>query len=316
MRKTALYILSLSIILSCSCGRSAVKPGAPSDHSLGEPNSPPREPTNIDFAIIPGGIFSMGDVEKAGGPRGLDEIPVHSVMITGFEMSVNQITNSQYAQYLNEALETGDISADEDRVRGQKGPYRGAEYIYLAGTMEDLYPGNRCWIVYRDNAFSVADGKERFPVVYVTWYGARAFARHYGLDLPTEAEWEYASRGGVQYMYGTDDGTISHAKANYSRDNEPAGQPVNVRSYPPNPFGLHEMSGNVWEWCLSRYGPYSSQSVMDPLGPSHGVFRVTRGGSWNLFAYHCRAADRNFDIPAGKADYLGFRVVRLASKKN
>jgi formylglycine-generating enzyme required for sulfatase activity len=310
MKKSFLFILISLLAVNLSCGKKARAPQAP---SAGEyiPNSPPREPKNISFAVIPGGIFLMGDVENFGGARGEDEKPVHSVMITGFRISVTEITNAQYVQYLNEALETGDIAVVGSSVKGSKGPYRGGEYLFLAGSIEHLYPGNRCWIAFENEKFSVTSGKEKWPVVYVTWYGARAYARHYMCDLPTEAEWEYACRSGErQYMFGTSDGAISHARANYSPDGEPAGQPVSVGSYPPTPFHLSDISGNVWEWTLDRYGPYSGRSVNDPTGARSGIFRVLRGGSWNLFAYHCRAADRNIDVAPGKADYLGFRVVR------
>ena len=123
--------------------------------------------------------------------------------------------------------------------------------------------------------FFAVSGKEIWPVVYVTWYGAKAFALYYGMDLPTEAEWECACRGGKQYPYGTDDGTINDSKANY---NENIGHPVAVGSYPSNPYGLYDMSGNVGEWCHDSPGSYSSESVTNPCGgPPWSSFEPREG---------------------------------------
>jgi formylglycine-generating enzyme required for sulfatase activity len=143
----------------------------------------------------------------------------------------------------------------------------------------------------------------------VTWYGAKSFALFYGLDLPTEAEWEYASRSGRQYKYGTDDGTISGEKANY-RGTAYLGRPVEVGSYPPNPFGLFDLSGNVWEWCHDFYTVYPEGNVTNPTGAEEGTQRVKRGGCWIQNEFSCRSAYRGSHIPNGRDLDLGFRVVR------
>ncbi|HEX2999771.1 MAG TPA: SUMF1/EgtB/PvdO family nonheme iron enzyme [Armatimonadota bacterium] len=111
-------------------------------------------------------------------------------------------------------------------------------------------------------------------------------------------------------MFGTDDGTLSVKKANYNGTGE---HPVPVRSYPSNPYGLYDLSGNVGEWCLDWFGSYAPDDPQYMFGIPKNTYRVIRGGSWNLFAFHCRAAYRNFDLPFGAADYLGFRVVRRSS---
>ncbi len=309
MEKPALLLLSIFIAIGVSCSRDVVYLPVPDQTTadIDEPPTPPQDASHIRLVSIPGGSFLMGDVENLGGARGGDEKPVHTVRISGFEMGATEITNDLYVKYLNRALETGDITIAEGKVKGRKGPYRGLEYIDLNGSIADQYPGNRCWITYSDSVFQSDPKRGGWPVVYVTWFGALAFARYYALDLPTEAEWEYACRGGRQYPFGTDDGLISTSKANFNSTN---GTPVEAGNYSPNPFGLYDMSGNVWEWCLDRYGPYPQAAQTDPTGSESGIFRLLRGGSWNLFTYHCRAADRNIDIPFGKADYLGFRVVR------
>lgn len=238
-------------------------------------------------------------------------MPVHTVTVSGFDMSTTEITNEQYAKYLNKALASGEINEPSDGVvTGKTGDYNGQEYIDLFGLDESVwdFPENECWIRYTGNTFVVESGYEKWPVVWVTWYGAKAFAEYYGLELPREAEWEYAARGGKHYKYGTDDGTISTSKANYW--NTGIKHPVDVGSYPSNPFGLKDMSGNVWEWCNDCYDDYSSDSVTDPMGPQTGATRVFRGGSWiNAFNDH-RSARRVNYWPGSRYPYIGFRVVR------
>ena len=280
---------------SCSKGKS---PSGPGDGTI---------INGITFVSIPGGTFQMGDTEGGGSS---DEKPVHTVTVSGFEMSVYEITNAQYAKYLNEALVSGDIIATSSILKGAKGVYSGQEYIYLSGSYDK---NNKCWITYNNGTFTVASGKENWPVVWVTWYGSKAFALYYGLDLPTESEWEYACRGGKQYTYGTDDGTISSAKANY---NGIIGHPVDVGSYPKNPFGLCDMSGNVWEWCHDWHGTYPSGSANNPSGAHSGSFRVLRGGGWFNSDSDCRSADRGIDSPDGWGSIVGFRVVRRISPRN
>jgi formylglycine-generating enzyme required for sulfatase activity len=256
----------------------------------------------ITFVSIPGGTFQMGDVEGDGDT---DENPVHSVTLTGFEMSAYEITNAQYAMYLNDALKTGDITATSTCVFGAKEVYNGQLYIYFVGTS---MPDAQCYIKYSSGGFSVESGKENYPLIWVSWYGAKAFAQYYGLDLPTEAEWEYACRGGRQFKYGTDDGTLSLENANYWWDTG-IEHPVAVGSYPMNPFGLFDMSGNVFEWCYDWYEVYPSESLNNPSGAKSGTFRMIRGGSWS-HSDDCRAASRIVSYPAYCSSAGGFRVVR------
>ncbi|MHB9027566.1 MAG: formylglycine-generating enzyme family protein [Candidatus Latescibacterota bacterium] len=266
-----------------------------------------RKAVAITFAPIPAGTFMMGD--EAGDLPG-DTRPAHTVTLTGFEMSVHEVTNAQYAQFLNEALKAGTIAASSTSVKGAKGAFSGQEYVYLAGA-EPSAPDARCWITFSNNTFGAESGYENWPLIWVTWYGAKAFALSYGYDLPTEAEWEYACRGGKQYKYGTDDGTLSTGKANYS--DSKINHPVDVGSYPPNPYGLHEICGNVWEWCHDWYGPYPADSVSNPTGPETGSYRTIRGGGWSYYLTGSRSAFRYTPKPAYRYYSLGFRVVRRTS---
>jgi formylglycine-generating enzyme required for sulfatase activity len=162
------------------------------------------------------------------------------------------------------------------------------------------------------------------PVEEVSWHDAVAFCQKltereravgrvpegYVYRLPTEAEWEYAARGGSKsrgYTYaGSND---IEAMAWYDKNSGNKTHPVGGKQ--ANELGLHDMSGNVWEWCHDRYdsGYYGKSPGSDPRGPGSGSIRVFRGGSWGSGASGCRSADRGSSDPANADYYLGFRVV-------
>ncbi|MFC1614441.1 SUMF1/EgtB/PvdO family nonheme iron enzyme [Gemmatimonadota bacterium] len=255
----------------------------------------------IDMLDIPGGTFLMGS--DFGFP---DESPAHTVELDSFRISRTEITNSQYAVYLNAALKNGDIITTRDSIIGASGEYTGKIYLEISG-MDNFY--NRCWITYGGGTFKVEPGKETWPVVFVSWYGAYAFAEYCGLSLPTEAEWEYASRGGRQYKYGTANGSIEYGLANY---NLSVGYPEPVGSYASNPYGLKDMAGNVREWCNDWFNTsyYNHSPECNPQGPESGYGRAARGGGFNHPFYICRSAKRSYHVPDHRISYLGFRVVR------
>ena len=270
----------------------------------------------ITMVSLPADSFRMGTIVLSPGLD--DEWPAHTVTLDAFQISATEITNAQYAAYLNQALKAGEITATKDSVIGASGEYSGQTYLeFYKGFIIDSTPIdtiNRCYIKYDYAGFNVVPDKENWPVVFVTWYGAYAFAKHYGISLPTEAEWEYACRGGKQYKYGTDDGTISSEKANYNYDPEQyvLNFPEEAYMYSPNPFDLFNMAGNVREWCSDWYDPtyYFSSPRHNPPGPEYGKERVARGGSWNTCEEACRSANRIFHEPSYRISYLGFRVVR------
>ncbi len=283
---------------------------------------------DIVFVDIPSGTFQMGDsFDPEGEP---DELPVHTVTLSSFKMSKYEITNQQYCDYLNSAYPAqikvvgGIIYATSDS--GNSYPYC-ITYSY--------HPISHSQIDFSDNVFSVMtkpaiDGRDMSddPAVFVSWYGANAFCDYYGLRLPTEAEWEYAARGGLsgnRFPWGD---TITHSQANYyssssdsydislTRGNHPTWNdgiyPYTspVGSFAANGYGLHDMTGNVWEWCSDRYGSsyYSSSPINNPSGPTTGSYRVFRGGSWYYRASYCRVASRSYHYPYFRYDYIGFRV--------
>jgi formylglycine-generating enzyme required for sulfatase activity len=141
------------------------------------------------------------------------------------------------------------------------------------------------------------------------------FAKN-GYRLPTEAEWEYACRGGTASDYYTGNMTLpvgldpALERAGWCNSNS-GGETHEVRSKEPNSFGLYDMHGNVWEWCWDWYGPYPDTGVTDYRGPDTGVSRVHRGGSWHQFSNQCRSAFREGLGSDCRSDYGGIRLVRM-----
>ena len=156
-------------------------------------------------------------------------------------------------------------------------------------------------------------GDIRCPVEQVSWEDCQAFlsrlnsltGQHF--RLPTEAQWEYAARGGsksrgYKYSGSNDLGSVAWYEGNSSSTTHP------VKTKSPNELGLYDMSGNVWEWCQDWFGSYSSGSQTNPTGASSGSLRVCRGGSWNYGARDCRVSNRGRDTPSNRYGSLGLRL--------
>ncbi len=309
-----------------------------------------QAPDPCEFAFIPGGTFEMGD---SFGEGRWDELPVHTVTVDSFYMGKHEITNQQYCDFLNSAMSQGLITVTSGVVYKAGS---GTAYLYCGTwTTEIADEWARSQIVYNGGSFSVRTKNERSmvndPMVSVTWYGAVAWCNwrsqqlgrqlcydtttllpiyplRNGVHLPTEAEWEYAARGGLpgrRFPWGD---AITHSQANYysissySYDTSPTrgyhptwnkgGYPYTspAGSFAVNNYGLHDMAGNVYEWCNDWYSfsYYGSSPSNNPAGPPSGDVRIARGGGWGRSAYICRAASRGYSWPDDLCYDVGFRV--------
>jgi len=226
-----------------------------------------------DMVSIPSGCFDMGDAFAEGWP---DELPVHNVCLSAFEMDIHEITNAEYA----ECVADGGCTAPSSSSSYSRTTY------------------------YGDPAY------DDYPVIWMEWHQVAEYCTWAGKRLPTEAEWEYAARGGLagkRYPWGN---WIFPWHANYNFN---VGDTSMVESYAPNGYGLYDMAGNVWEWVVDWFNEdhYSVSPTNDPTGPASGMRRVTRGGSWDHSTFGLRVANRcDFCHSDRHGNNLGGRCAR------
>ncbi len=254
----------------------------------------------IDLVAVEGGKFEMGCTSEQY-ECGEDEKPVHKVKVDDFYISRYEVTNTQFCAFLNSA------------GIGKTAEKNGKQLINLGEKLSQ--------IKFVNGRFEPENGYGDFPVMEVSWFGARAFCNWAGGRLPTEAEWEYAARGGNKsngYVYSGSNTLnevawhFENSKSTKSADlYEGHGNfPVGLKK--PNELGIYDMSGNVYEWCNDRYnGDYYGYSPGDnPQGPESGYSRVLRGASWGDQHKACRVSYR---VSVGEyTNYFmyGFRYVR------
>ncbi len=265
---------------------------------LGESTAAPppvAETAPEGMVLIPAGEFEMGSDDNSAYS---DERPPHPVYVDAFYIDTHEVTNAQYQTFVlaNPAWQKGNIPRK----------YHNGYYLHLWNGNE--YPSD----------------KAEHPVVYVSWYAAMAYTDWVGKRLPTEAEWEKAQRGGVdgsQYPWGND---IDTSKANYSWE---IGDTVAVGSYAPNGYGLYDMAGNVWEWCLDAYRRnfYVTSPLKNPISGAETTaqviddytdirsYRVLRGGSWSSSSHHLRVSYRFRLTPSVAISDFGFRCAKSVS---
>ena len=232
--------------------------------------------------LIPAGEFEMGDHSGEGQS---DERPVHTVYLDAFYMDETEVTNARYRAFVE--------------ATGHRTPHH--------------------WDHPREAGQLI---KPDYPVIYVSWHDAMAYARWAGKRLPTEAEWEYAARGGQvgqRYPWGNE---ASHAQANYHGEGDGWYWPAPVKRFPRNDYGLYDMAGNVWEWCMDEYQKdfYAMSPINNPV--AGGLIpltdddfrnlrenRIWRGGAWDAGPTSITVSNRFKAAPHLRVLKTGFRCV-------
>jgi formylglycine-generating enzyme required for sulfatase activity len=240
---------------------------------------------------------------KWGGGTGYeDEMPKHAVTVSSFQISQCEVTLDQYLEFLNDIFCNAD-GTFFDKEFGQ------IECYQMRNSTEFVRYANGKFFL-RDESF------KNYPVDNVTWFGANAYCKWAGGRLPTEAEWEYAARGGKKsngYVYS---GSNKIDDVGWCEDNcgdtDYSFGVHPVKKKQPNELGIYDMTGNVFEWCNDWYGEdyYSFSKQNDPQGPSSGSERVYRGGGVYLGAEHIYVTNRMRSKPDHDHLTVGFRVVR------
>ena len=263
------------------------KQEVPSGNETPITSSSPAIPESM--VIIPAGRFQMGSNNGDS-----DEQPIHTVYVDAFYMDKYEVTNAQYKVFIDANPEWR-----KDRILNK---YHTGYYLYA-------------W-----NGNNYPQGKSNHPVTNVSWYGAMAYAKWAGKRLPTEAEWEKAARGGLsgkKYPWGN---SIDSSKANY---NSSIGDTTPVGNYSANGYGLYDMLGNVYEWCLDAYDKdfYLNSPRRNPIAGADDIDeiinnfmsietrRVLRGGSW-FFDQLARVAYRDRSFPSSAPSTNGFRCAK------
>lgn len=237
--------------------------------TLSQPQTFTVNGVTFEMVAVEGGTFTMGGTSEQGSDAQSNEFPTHSVTLSDYYIGKFEVTQE----------------------------------LWLA--VNGSWPGTA-----PSGSYGVGDN---YPVYYVSWNDCQEFITKLNsltgknFRLPTEAEWEYAARGGNRsggYKYSGSNNINDVAW--YSDNGGSKTHAVGTKS--PNELGIYDMSGNVWEWCQDWYGSYSSGSQTNPQGSSSGPYRVNRGGGWNIHARFCRVSFRFYDSPFIRIDYFGLRL--------
>jgi formylglycine-generating enzyme required for sulfatase activity len=303
---------------------------------------------------IEGGTYMMGaDNEQASQ----DEYPKHQVSVDGFYMDITEVTNAQFAAFVKATgyVTTAEIKPDWNELKKQlpPGTQKPDDSMLVAASLVFKPVKNNAnvdlnnyqqWWQWKPGANwrhpqgpgSHIKGKENYPVVHISWDDANAYCKWAGKRLPTEAEWEWAARGGLLnniYAWGNEPVEKGMPKCNYWQGKFPVyntgidgfSGAAPVKSFPANGYGLYDMAGNVWEWCSDWYdfnyyrslkglsinpkGPSKSYDPDEPYAPKH----TTRGGSFLCNDSYCsgyRVSRRMKSSPDTGMEHLGFRCVK------
>ena len=358
-----LFTASAAVVCLACCGGSnesgQVNNGSEPDEERAAPKPPIKGQAPGEMVLVKGGRFLMGSTEDDDLARPVEK-PPHEVTVSPFWIDETEVTNAQFSAFVEA---TGYITQAERDVDWEElqeqlppGTPRPPAEALKAGSMvftppDQAVPLNDIrawwsWVVganWRQPEGPGSDlaGRDDHPVVHVSWNDANAYAEWAGKRLPTEAEWEFAARGGLEskpFTWGDEPVSESAPQANiwqgdFPHSNSEADgytRTAPVKTFPPNGFGLFDMSGNVWEWCsdwwrvdLYRHRSGKGEDVVDPVGPPnhfdprhpHEKQRVTRGGSFLCHDCYCaayRPAGRRGTAFDTGMSHIGFRCVRSA----
>jgi formylglycine-generating enzyme required for sulfatase activity len=284
------------------------------------PTAGPADPSGM--VLLPGGEFLMGTDDAEGFP-GDGEGPVRPVRLDAFRIDAHAVSNDRFAAF---ASETGYVT-DAERI--------GWSYVFAgfaSGELRRTSPrpaGTPWWCGVAGARWdrplgpgSDLDGLGDHPVVHVSWNDAAAYAHWAGKRLPTEAEWEYAARGGLEqrrYPWGDELDPQGDYRCNIWRGTFPSKNLASdgyrgtapVDAFEPNGFGLYNTSGNVWEWCADWWTTdHPAGLTANPTGPAAGSAKVIRGGSHMCHKSYCnryRVAARTANEPDASSGHAGFR---------
>lgn len=347
-RPLALAALVGALVALGACGRADVEAASASARCLEPASTSSQTDEAPDMVWVAGGAYTMG-----AAPLKPEEGPPRAVEVDGFWIGRTEVTNAEFARFVEA---TGYVTLAERPL--DPAAYPGVPASALApsslvftppakgrpvrgpGDWWQVVPGAD-WRRPAGPGSSIA-GREHHPVVHVAYEDALAYATWLGHDLPTEAEWEYAARGGLEgarFVWGDQIAQEGQPRANTwqgvfpvsdtGADGYPA-RPAPVGCYAPNGYGLYDMAGNVWEWTRDWYRPglgdtdgdnptgppqVAAYDPADPSAPKH----VIKGGSYLCsedFCWRYRPAARTAGPPDGGASHVGFRTVRRAAPPN
>lgn len=316
--------------------------------------------TTIDEMVwIPGGEFSMGGVNprgmQDGGKESMNDArPVHRVYVDGFFMDEHEVTNAEYAAFVKA---TGYVTVAELKPTKKEFPDAPEEnlvagsVVFMPVATKDLSNHYQWWSYVHGADWkhpvgpaSDLKGKENYPVVQIAWEDAAAYAKWAGKRLPTEAEWEFAARGGKAgdlYTWGNQLKPDGKWMANIFEGTFPANDEgrdgyvgiAPIKKFPANSYGLYDMAGNVWEWCADWYrpdyyeklaksgvakNPSGPESSFDPMEPDQKK-KIQRGGSFLCTDQYCTrymVGTRGKGEPRSASNHVGFRCVKDVEKKD
>jgi len=312
--------------------------------------TPSPNPPHPGMVWIPGGTYQMGGDNKEAQP---DEYPKHTVTVTGFWMDRTEVTNAQFAAFVKATgyITTAERSPEWDELKKQLPPNtpKPDESLLVPASLVFSPPDHPIplddysqWWAWKKGASwkhpqgpaSNIVGKDNYPVVHISWYDAIAYCKWSGKSLPTEAEWEFAARGGLKdnvYPWGNEGVSSGKARGNFwdghfpdrNTETDHYYHTAPVGSFAPNGYGLYDMAGNVWEWCADYYNNsyYTiSDGLTDPKGPArshdpdepYATKRVIRGGSFLCNDSYCsgyRVSRRMKSTEDSGMEHLGFRCI-------